>query len=91
VELRVFSIAEACAVAGIRRTTLYRFIRAGQLRAIKTGSRTFILAPDLYRWLDEMPPIIPDPGPTGKNTEEPSAGVVAPVEKKSASNPKEGQ
>jgi excisionase family DNA binding protein len=88
-EPRVFSIAEACAIAGIRKTTLYKFIRVGQLRAIKVGARTFILALDLYRWLDAMPPVIPDPGPSGENAEESSAVVAASVEKQGASNPKE--
>jgi excisionase family DNA binding protein len=55
----VYSIAEACAIAGIRRTSLYNAIRAGDLRAIKIGGRTFILARDLYRWLHGMPPIPP--------------------------------
>ena len=42
-----YTIAEACAVAGIRRTTLYKEIRAGDLRAVKIGGRTVILVDDL--------------------------------------------
>jgi excisionase family DNA binding protein len=56
----VYTIAEACAVAGIRRTTLYKEIRSGDLRAVKIGGRTVVLADDLRRWLNERPPIIPD-------------------------------
>jgi excisionase family DNA binding protein len=52
-----YSIAEACAVAGIRRTTLYKEIRSGDLRAVKIGGRTVILADDLRRWLNRRPPI----------------------------------
>ena len=58
-ERATYSIAEACAVAGIRRTSLYKAIRAGALRAIKIGRRTFIAAADLQRWLDGMPAIVP--------------------------------
>jgi excisionase family DNA binding protein len=72
VESRAYSIAEACAIAGIRRTTLYNNIRAGKLRAIKIGSRTLILAPDLYRWLDGMPPLS---RPTAENVSERSVTV----------------
>jgi excisionase family DNA binding protein len=55
-----YSIAEACAVVGIRRTTLYKEIRSGGLRAVKIGERTVILADDLRRWLNGRPSIIPD-------------------------------
>jgi excisionase family DNA binding protein len=57
----VYSIAEACAVAGIRRTTLYKSISSGELRAIRIRGRTLILARDLNRWLEGMPPVQPDP------------------------------
>ena len=56
-----FTIAEACAVAGIRKTTLYKEIHSGDLRAVKIGGRTVILVDDLRRWLDGRPPIIPEP------------------------------
>jgi excisionase family DNA binding protein len=56
-----YTISEACAVAGIRRTTLYKEIRSGDLRAVKIGGRTVILVNDLRRWLDGRPPIIPKP------------------------------
>jgi excisionase family DNA binding protein len=59
----VYSLAEARAVARIGRTTMYKAICAGELRAIKIGRRTFILADDLHRWLDGMPPVIPMQGP----------------------------
>jgi excisionase family DNA binding protein len=55
-----YSIAEACAVAGIRKTTLYKEIRSGDLRAVKIGGRTVVLADDLRRWLNGRPPIIFD-------------------------------
>jgi excisionase family DNA binding protein len=55
-----YSIAEACAVSGIRRTTLYKEINSGELRAVKIGGRTVILADDLRCWLDGKAPIEQD-------------------------------
>jgi excisionase family DNA binding protein len=54
-----YTVAEACAVAGIRRTSLYRAIRSGQLRAIKCGGRTLLLPDDLRHWLERPPAIVP--------------------------------
>jgi excisionase family DNA binding protein len=51
----VYTIAEACAVARIGRSTLYKHIRIGDLRAIKIGSRTCVPIDELYRWLNAMP------------------------------------
>ena len=58
----VYTIAEACAVARIRRSTLYKHIRSGHLRAIKIGGRTCVPVHALYSWLEAMPPANP-PGP----------------------------
>jgi excisionase family DNA binding protein len=55
-----YSIAEACAVAGIRKTTIYKEIRSGELSAVKIGGRTVILADDLRCWLNGRAPIIPE-------------------------------
>jgi excisionase family DNA binding protein len=82
-----YTIAEACAIAGIRRTTLYKNIRAGQLRAIKVGARTLILADDLRRWLDGMPSVIGDPRSNGENASEPSVLVAASAENQEVSKP----
>ena len=51
----VYTIAEACAAARIGRSTLYKHIRVGDLRAIKIGSRTCVPVEELYRWLNAMP------------------------------------
>lgn len=65
----VYTIAEACAVARIGRSTLYKHIRAGNLRAIKIGSRTCIPIDELYRWLEAMPSSVSVPPPVPEDPE----------------------
>ena len=55
----VYTIAEACAAARIGRSTLYKHIGTGDLRAIKIGSRTCVPIDELYRWLNAMPSSVP--------------------------------
>ena len=50
-------VADVCALARTGRTALYQAINAGQLRALKRGRRTLILAEDLRRWLETLPTI----------------------------------
>jgi excisionase family DNA binding protein len=54
-----YSVLEACEAARIGRTNLYEAIRSGELRAVKHGKRTLILASDLRRWLETLPPLVP--------------------------------
>jgi excisionase family DNA binding protein len=53
-----YSVPEACTVASIGRSALYEAIRSGELRAVKYGRRTLVLARDLNAWIDQLPPII---------------------------------
>jgi excisionase family DNA binding protein len=56
-----FNISEACAAARASRTTVYEAIKAGQLRALKRGRRTIVLASDLRAWLESLPRLEPRP------------------------------
>jgi excisionase family DNA binding protein len=51
------SIDEACARSGVGRTTIYDMINTGKLIARKCGRRTLILADDLQRCLESLPPV----------------------------------
>lgn len=50
-----YSIAEACALSSVGRTTLYAAIARGDLKTKKVGRRTLITMQDLKSWLDSCP------------------------------------
>ena len=52
-----YSIEEATEAANTGKTALYEALNSGELSARKRGRRTLILAADLRRWLEKLPPL----------------------------------
>jgi len=52
---QVFSVSEACVIAHMGRTSFYEALHSGALTARKRGSRTFVLASELQRFIDSLP------------------------------------
>jgi excisionase family DNA binding protein len=70
-----YSVLEACEAARIGRTNLYEAIRTGELRAVKHGKRTLILADDLRSWLENLPAVKPNRASSHGNDKAPGADL----------------
>lgn len=56
-----YTVNEALEATGLGRTTLYRLIAEGKLKAIKVGERTLIPAESLRSLIDNAPHLTRDP------------------------------
>ena len=50
-----YTILEAVALSACSRTALYLALQKGELRGVKRGTRTLILASDLRAWVEALP------------------------------------
>lgn len=51
---RLIPVADAFAMAGMRRTKGYAEVTAGRLAVIRNGRRTFIRASEVQRYIDAL-------------------------------------
>lgn len=49
-KLSAMSVREFCGRYGLGHTLVYELIKRGELRAVKVGTRTLLLAKDILDW-----------------------------------------
>jgi hypothetical protein len=54
-EILAAPISDACRISGLSRSEIYRRLAAGDLRAVKSGSRTLVLMDSLRAHLASLP------------------------------------
>ena len=55
-EVLAAPIPDACRISGLSRSEIYRRLATGDIRAVKSGSRTLILMESLRAHLMSLPP-----------------------------------
>ncbi|MDO8645881.1 MAG: helix-turn-helix domain-containing protein [Candidatus Planktophila sp.] len=50
----LYTIPEACSLLGISRSSMYRLVKANQIRSLKIGSLRRIPAPALQKFIDSQ-------------------------------------
>lgn len=58
---RLIPVADAFAMAGMRRTKGYAEVTAGRLAVIRNGRRTFIRASEVRRYIDNLAAAVTPP------------------------------
>lgn len=56
-DIGALSVEQFCERYGLGRSTVYRMIAASELRAVKAGQRTIILAKDIRAWERSLEPL----------------------------------
>jgi excisionase family DNA binding protein len=51
------TIGRACALLSIGRSTMYKWMQSGKIRAVKAGSKTLIPYAEAQRCLESLPPV----------------------------------
>jgi excisionase family DNA binding protein len=50
------SVPEGCRLTGIKRSSMYREIALGRIKAVKARGRTLIPVKALQSWIEKLPP-----------------------------------